>query len=794
MQRQLKPVRVVVRASGGKQVDHAAVKPFRQLGLWTAIDAAATLGSIAGALAFIITSEAVLAGIPVILPLVAWYAGRQKEGLQVEAAIHRAATQWPVQSMTPSAAADSVATALQQLQRDSQQQQIIMKHVKSIEGKLNALEGSVVTAGMNAQDAARQVSTCSDQVAQRTQAQIKDFTTSIQANGLAALQRLDARLTALGDSLAQLERNAGSSMQQSQQEVLDAVSQAQSSLQEAVDRSGQETAEATRALPEAMTAALSAALQKANQPMMLPSTDQVDGQPAFQVSSLASESQQQLRLLVSEELACAVQQINSAQAQAMQQAQQSQQVQQAQQAQQSPQSGLNQAVLDRLSQIEQQLQTGLVSASSSGDNVEMPELLQAVQKLEGLEARLLGALDQKLADLNWRGVSQADCSPLSTADAVPAGDLVSISRPRMPSTQQSMQQQQGEEEDGQQAAYERMQALLESRNSSNARASTSGQDDPTPLPPLAGASMPEQARGDGGASKMQASINPSSIQQQFAFAAGLATADDLPIATPSEIVQLSQVSSSTESKLPPTQQDTESDQQSNTQSASPSNLRPQQPMGRNQQEGQLNPGDDPNQLTDVSQQPGDRAQPEQRGKSEAQLVSGPSPSGSSVAGSSVAGSSASGGSGSGNGSSSSSSDSAVGEGSSADAEVVEVEQMSFGERLQAGLDCFRAGRGEAERGSLGDATRLMTSALSYYEAAAEQDSGSIQLLGNWGNALLAYGSLKKKVLNGVSRAADAGPAAQSAIAASQAQIAQEASAALIAAEVSGHCAAGPQKH
>lgn len=205
----------------------------------------------------------------------------------------------------------------------------------------------------------------------------------------------------------------------------------------------------------------------------------------------------------------------------------------------------------------------------------------------------------------------------------------------------------------------------------------------------AGASMPEQARGDGGASKMQASINPSSIQQQFAFAAGLATADDLPIATPSEIVQLSQVSSSTESKLPPTQQDTESDQQSNTQSASPSNLRPQQPMGRNQQEGQLNPGDDPNQLTDVSQQPGDRAQPEQRGKSEAQLVSGPSPSGSSVAGSSVAGSSASGGSGSGNGSSSSSSDSAVGEGSSADAEVVEVEQMSFGERLQAGLDCFR---------------------------------------------------------------------------------------------------------
>ena len=69
----------------------------------------------------------------------------------------------------------------------------------------------------------------------------------------------------------------------------------------------------TRALPDAMTAALAAALQKADLPSRLPSADQVDGQLAFQVSSLANESQQQLRLLVSEELAQAVHQITSAQ-------------------------------------------------------------------------------------------------------------------------------------------------------------------------------------------------------------------------------------------------------------------------------------------------------------------------------------------------------------------------------------------------------------------------------------------------------------------------------------------------
>lgn len=54
--------------------------------------------------------------------------------------------------------------------------------------------------------------------------------------------------------------------------------------------------------------------------------------------------------------------------------------------------------------------------------------------------------------------------------------------------------------------------------------------------------------------------------------------------------------------------------------------------------------------------------------------------------------------------------------------------FTVNQACKLGLCVHRAGRAEAERGSLGDATRLMTSALSYYEAAAEQDSGSIKLL------------------------------------------------------------------
>ena len=46
---------------------------------------------------------------------------------------------------------------------------------------------------------------------------------------------------------------------------------------------------------------------------------------------------------------------------------------------QPPQPAVNQAVLDALSQIEQQLQTGLVTPSSRGGGAEMSEVLQAMQ-------------------------------------------------------------------------------------------------------------------------------------------------------------------------------------------------------------------------------------------------------------------------------------------------------------------------------------------------------------------------------------------------------------------------------
>ncbi len=53
--------------------------------LWDALDVGATLGSIGGAVAFVLTQEALLVGLPVVLPLLALFASRRREALRLEA-------------------------------------------------------------------------------------------------------------------------------------------------------------------------------------------------------------------------------------------------------------------------------------------------------------------------------------------------------------------------------------------------------------------------------------------------------------------------------------------------------------------------------------------------------------------------------------------------------------------------------------------------------------------------------------------------------------------------------------
>ncbi|KAL0047178.1 hypothetical protein WJX82_008722 [Trebouxia sp. C0006] len=729
------PSSIASRASGPSQ--DSPVKSAQQLGLWTAIDAAATLGSVAGALAFIITSEALLVGIPVVLPLVAWYAGRQKENLQIEAAIARAAQTWQVQRMSPAAASD-IAHALQQLQKDSQQQQVITKHVKSIEAKLNALEGSVLTAGLNAQEAARQVSTCSDHVAQRTQAQLKDFTASIQSNGLAALQRLDAKLCSVESELAEL--------QCAQKQILEA---SDSSLQIAFDHSRQSLQDAEKLIIEHITQSngklpQATASLLAQQPGLLPGS--VNGQAAVQVGSFSTDTQDQLRQLVAEELSQATQKAVAAQAGTAQAflpamdeslAQKLTQMEHSLQELQAPTPAGNaqdassalHAVHSLLQSAYEEVDPGSSAASSiTQAQTDLRDLLDKASTVpvSGPSAASDQQLNSSLADLQQTQLTiQGDLAALQAAlskgglpidqgssqeaatsnqEAVLANtesllDVMEVFQSRLteqvgsiadkvaqlsaaqalfPSPENAAgvfdQMPQAVEEavvrsaenpqepihvpaDGKDTAYERMQVLLQQRNSSNSSASTSGKNDPTPS--LSGQSTgPRQQPG-----------NPSGIQEQFTFAAGLAAAGEVPLETTEEQWW---------------------DQQSYLDS-------------------------DPSLGQQSQQQTGQRSQ----------------------------------------------------------------QQMSFGERLQAGRECFRSARSELEGGSLGAASSLMSAALSYYEAASLLDDKDVKLMGSWGNALLAYGGLKKRLLEAVINAPPPGPVEASAVAASKAQILTEASDALI---------------
>lgn len=261
----------------------------------------------------------------------------------------------------------------------------------------------------------------------------------------------------------------------------------------------------------------------------------------------------------------------------------------------------------------------------------------------------------------------------------------------------------------------------------------------------------ENESGDNdGSANMQPPTAPSRVQQQFAFAAGLAAAEDMPIATPKsgDITQLRQVNSLTQSEQHAQQhqqQDEESGKQSSTQSdlesssigqlhgqtngqtngqtdgqtngqtdeqttgqtsgqtdgqtlvpegqTSGQSLIPegqsngqnngqasvpqvQLPGKKNQQGVQLDPVQDPARQL-FNQQQDSISQPDQSDRFEAQRDMGASTS-AEITGSNEASSS------------SSNSNTAPGDdSSSAEAEVVEIEHMSFSERLQAGLDCFR---------------------------------------------------------------------------------------------------------
>ena len=216
----------------------------------------------------------------------------------------------------------------------------------------------------------------------------------------------------------------------------------------------------------------------------------------------------------------------------------------------------------------------------------------------------------------------------------------------------------------------------------------------------------EQSDGGEYSASMQPPKSPLGVQQQFAFAAGLAAAEDVPLATPdpAEATQPSRANSMAEPQQLPAQQQQWQDEEDKQSTQSASQARPESSTGQlnrlldgqtdgqtgGQTDGQADRQPDGQTFIAKAQHPGDRKQQPELNSEEQNSWSQPDERDSikkehDMEADTVAESMGS----NAFGSSQSSSTAFGDDSSSSEGEVVDIEQMSFGERLQAGIDCFR---------------------------------------------------------------------------------------------------------
>jgi hypothetical protein len=147
---------------GGKKEPAAAAPPAQAPGsgwrtFWAAVDTSAWLGTVGSAAAFLITQEAILAAAPVVLPLLALYASRQRERLATAADQQAQLARLEgllldMQADTADEVAAEVGAEVAELLQLAQKAQQRAggdpaKLLRAVEAKLSSMEGSVLSTG-----------------------------------------------------------------------------------------------------------------------------------------------------------------------------------------------------------------------------------------------------------------------------------------------------------------------------------------------------------------------------------------------------------------------------------------------------------------------------------------------------------------------------------------------------------------------------------------------------------------------------------------------------------------------
>ncbi|KAK9904083.1 hypothetical protein WJX75_004054 [Coccomyxa subellipsoidea] len=214
--------------------------------------------------------EALLIGLPLVLPLLALYASRRRESLKLQADLNVIRNSWSYYSQQLDQHEEEKVRKLQQafqVWREDLQKQLPSGKLKSIESKLAALEGSVLSAGRSAQSAARNVEVASSSMAETTALQMKelgarlarDLQQDLQAKSVAPTEdptNLVPRLEAIESSLQGLEEGQVQGMRRLAQGIMGAVEEAEASLQSTLQADARRSFDALQRLPALLAAAL----------------------------------------------------------------------------------------------------------------------------------------------------------------------------------------------------------------------------------------------------------------------------------------------------------------------------------------------------------------------------------------------------------------------------------------------------------------------------------------------------------------------------------------------------------
>ena len=279
---------------------------------WTAVDASAWIGTIGTAIAFLITQEFILAGAPVLLPILALFANRQRDKLdatytrltleeQIEFLAQR------IECLSLSAATDVAAEVRAAVDAQPANAE---RTLKALEAKLSAMEGSFVSAGSAVRESLKESASAQNRsskelltkveaAASQTQKNIVTEFRQVTADELAALGRLEARIAGLEGAVGGLEVAQGEGLRRLGTNLSAMITDAEAGLQSAVREEAWRSLDPVRRLPQLLA---QVAQQREQQQ-----------QQQQQQQLLPELSEDSLRALIKEQLTVATSQFLSAQ-------------------------------------------------------------------------------------------------------------------------------------------------------------------------------------------------------------------------------------------------------------------------------------------------------------------------------------------------------------------------------------------------------------------------------------------------------------------------------------------------